>query len=188
MDTKILRLALAPLQELARTNKFKRSLDIAFGQGIPVEIKVAAPFKCFVGKTGKRFKVKIRNTKTGEARLLCSVKIEKHAERREWSAKGTTYVGFTREDVIAKSGELDPKDVTTWASSEEVISSTGWAEIGFAVSKLFKSDMVYFSTCGRCSGVGFIPAFAHVYGGICFECLGTGGLLAVGENLQYIKK
>jgi len=28
--------------------------------------------------------------------------------------------------------------------------------------------------CGRCCGKGFIPAFGHVAGGTCFNCMGRG--------------
>jgi hypothetical protein len=28
--------------------------------------------------------------------------------------------------------------------------------------------------CGKCSGVGFIPAFAHYADGVCFDCMGMG--------------
>lgn len=30
------------------------------------------------------------------------------------------------------------------------------------------------TTCGRCKGEGFIPAFAHIAGGRCIACKGKG--------------
>lgn len=29
-------------------------------------------------------------------------------------------------------------------------------------------------TCERCNGIGWIPAYNHIKGGICFGCNGTG--------------
>lgn len=184
--TKDIRAKLAQICELQRTNRFKRSLDIALAQEIPVEIRVARPFKAFEHKSGRRYKVKVVNTKAGTWYPLCRVKMEKHEERREWLAGGVCYIGYTLESVVEESRKrcgpqvAEPKDVSTWANWEEVIERTSWAEIGLAISKLFKSDLVYFETCGKCSGTGFIPAFAHVYDGVCFDCLGTGGRLALG--------
>lgn len=31
--------------------------------------------------------------------------------------------------------------------------------------------------CGRCCGKGYIPAFGHVAGGTCFNCMGRGSFV-----------
>jgi hypothetical protein len=30
------------------------------------------------------------------------------------------------------------------------------------------------ATCTKCNGTGYLPQYAHIQGGVCFECEGTG--------------
>lgn len=67
------------------------------------------------------------------------------------------------EDAEATDGG---RSVRFWVGAWEVTGVTSFAVTTTAAKKSL--------ACNRCSGRGYISAFSHVQGGVCFKCGGHG--------------
>src|SRR5687767_13470910 len=100
MTTKEIKSKFSIYYELKRTDRFKRSLDILLAIHPEITVTVAPPFKCFKSATGKKFKMKIKNTTTGKGRLIVSTKINNVEDRDVFVWRGRTFIGFTLERLL----------------------------------------------------------------------------------------
>lgn len=184
MTTKEIKSKFSIYHELKRTDRFKRSLDILLAIHPEITVTVAAPFKCFKSETGKKFKMKIKNTKTGKGRLVATTKICTVQDANVFFSRGCTYVGYTLERLLTEKGIVESEivDKHVYPHTSEEISSTDWGSIALQVSRLIESDVVHLEPCGKCNGAGIIPRFFHVAEGLCFECLGTKHKLVINQD------
>lgn len=185
MTTKDIKSTLSVFQELPRTDKFKRSLDILLQNHPEISISIARPFKCFTSQTGKKFKVKIKNLKTGNAKLICKTRLKSYSDENIFFAKGCTYMGCSLDYLLKDKGLLNSEieDRHRYAHVEEEINSTYWGEIALQISRLIECNSIHLEPCHKCNGVGIIPEFFHVAEGLCFECLGTKHKLVIDDKM-----
>jgi hypothetical protein len=54
------------------------------------------------------------------------------------------------------------------------VNDTNWSELCVNAGKLISEELVEVECCGKCNGTGYIPGFAHVAEGVCFDCMGLG--------------
>jgi len=170
-------------------DRYKTALDKVLSRDLPIKIQVAAPFKCFKSSDKKhQFKLKITNTETKECIKLCPTHITKRiSESKTWVFGNRIWSGGTRENWIAQGMPENAEETTHYPCTSEEVTSTGWSSIGLAVSKLFKSNIIFFDTCHECNGTGYKPWFAHISEGICFNCLGVGGRIAINGKIPVTK-
>lgn len=194
MTTKDIRAQVAIYTTLKKTDKFKRAVDLALAQNLPIKILVAPPFRGFVAKltNGKKatFKVKVKNTNTGSVHFIGRCVTSNHADRKS-GVYGGLHCGAGDFDTINKMllehrPDLDLTKVTYTHigahSSDDLKSLITWGDFALAISRVCKADFAHLEDCGRCSGVGIIPEFMHVYDGVCFSCCGSGKHLHTGED------
>lgn len=201
-STKEIREAVAIYTELPRTNRFKRAVDLALAQDLPLSIRVAAPFRGFTAKfsDGKTatFKIKLKNTNTGAVSFIGRCSTKTHGDYKNAFYKGCNYgiAGAAEFDqinemILRNDGAADLSKVQYTHvgahSSDDVKESITWSGFALAISKVCKKDFAHTSPCSKCSGTGFIAAFAHVSNGICFDCCGSGQNLHIGEESNKIK-
>lgn len=189
--TKEIRQAVAYFSTMPKTNKFKRAVDLALAQSLPLLIEVAGPFKSFKGTTerGKtvRAKVRIKNTRTGQGKLIGQVRISEQ-NRTDYFYKGRNFIGFDIAGIEKHIGEpVDMKDPSlsmTGPHTEERNDgvSVSWGEIARIISKLFKEDFAHTEPCWKCGGSGFLPHYAHIDNGTCWDCMGSGQHLHLGDK------
>jgi hypothetical protein len=183
MTTKEIKSAISIYQELTRTDKFKRSLDILLSSHPEIIIQVAPPFRCYKSEKGKCFKVKIKNVNTGKGRLICKTNTESISDKDVFFAKGCTYHGYTFEKLLDEKGiqSSDIVDCHVYAHTIEYVTDTYWGQIALQVSKLIESDAIHLEPCSKCNGAGILPHYFHVAEGLCFQCLGTKHSLVINE-------
>jgi hypothetical protein len=193
MTTKDIREAAAIYVALPRTNKFKRAVDLALAQDLPLSIKIAAPFKSFrvTTKEGKiaRFKVAVRNTKTGQTNYFCRSRVRLNADRKVGAFRGCHYRSdwagidqmILRDHPDADLSQVE-RNHTGEHSSDDILGSISWSAFALAISTVCKKDFAHTEPCGKCSGSGFIAFYAHVDNGVCWDCCGSGQKLYIGQE------
>lgn len=175
---------------LPRTNKFKRCID-KWLNGLKPELYIesAEPFHSYKSKTGKSFRFKLSNAR-GEGRLICrTYTANEILDESAIAQDPTSYRNIQPSDC--KSGRYingkDEKDGIDWkpcvSADRQRVDSTSWGQLALNLGKLLAQEATVFTQdCGKCGGSGFIPAFAHVYEGVCFECMGLGKHLVLDSS------
>lgn len=206
-NTKAIREAVAYFCTLPKTNKFKRALDVALAQSLPLEITAAPPFKGYRAtlKNGRKvkFKVKVKNTRTGEFRLLNPYRIEGRAGGHGLIFRGCHFgasLSFGKDYVYGMARNYAQEHKLIWTEEELAAAEytltgehtietsfdgpTSWGALARAVSDLCKQDFAHTEPCGKCSGTGFLPHYAHIDNGTCWDCMGCGWHLHLGEEAR----
>jgi hypothetical protein len=198
MTTKEIKEMVAVYSELPRTNKFKRAVDLALAQDLPLKINVAPPFKCFstVSQDGKksRYKIKFKNTRTGEVTFAVRTSLRHCADNKTGHYRGGSYSASSFDVIDRMISERHPdfnknEIVYTQVGEhffEELKSSLGWSTIALGISRVCKKDFAHTSPCGKCCGSGYLPHYAHIDNGVCWDCCGSGFHLEVGQDAQKV--
>jgi hypothetical protein len=196
MTTKEIREKAGLYDDMPRTNKFKRAVDLALAQDLPIKILIAPPFRGYEAKlkSGETasFKVKIKNTRTGGVRFFGRCCIQAIADAKWGCYRGHNFGAPSFEwidrMIVEKFPDVDLKAVvythTGEHSYDKVDSSIGWGSFARVISELFKKDFAHTEPCGKCSGSGFLPHYAHIDNGVCWDCCGSGQHLHVGKDGQ----
>jgi len=178
--------------------------EFAQRAGFEIEsIDTAPDGKVFSSKTGKGFLMRVRYTFNGNkyGKLLFrslgmkerfnheTVEISKELYEQGFEAV-TEALGWVDNPCSQMSGGSSPFTASRELSrTQEQQSAFGWKsdvvgdeeliwdELWRIFSRQYAREVLAQDTvhkCSKCSGRGYIPAFAHVYEGICFDCLGSG--------------
>jgi hypothetical protein len=167
-------------------NKFRKAVDLALAQGLPIRIEVARPFRSFKSTEGKGYKVKVVNTRTGVAKLLGRVKFEK-SERTDYhrvaGAVHCSSYSLESLDTMRDGAHAGQPYTITGPHTTENVDAVNWGRLALIISNLFKEDFAHTQICGKCSGSGFLPHYAHIDNGVCWDCMGCGFQLVLGEKV-----
>lgn len=146
------------------TNKFKRAIDRIFKELSPeIYLQLCPAWTVFKNpKTGKNFKGIISNSERG----FFIIKTR------------TDRTGILKED-LAKNPERyipyqDDEHCVYRQCKYERTDSASWGEFAYNIGKLIRNNPIFVENCSKCDGTGFLPHYAHISNGCCFQCMGVG--------------
>jgi hypothetical protein len=168
--------------ELPVTNKFKRSLDDVFKNGYEFKLDVQDIGYVFVSTSDRQYHARI-SYNGGTGKLLkrkrvinCSPTMAEYESKKEYYTEiSDKPCGSHR----LKDGEWTPM----YAAKRITIEDTSWAAIGRNVGLLIKDEFINYQYCTKCGGSGFLPHYAHIDNGVCWQCMGIGRWLKVDHKI-----
>lgn len=172
-------------QGITKDPKFKKAISDLIDSGVDITFKTAGSGKYYIGKNDKMYKYRIA---IGKKRIYTGrVKRFWNASINESTFNSTPAIYDNRPESIKESYSGRFVDI---ASDEKMIECVKdeiqkltWGSLAHTISKMIDSDMVVKDTCWRCNGQGYIPAYSHIYGGVCFKCCGVGGKLVIKDKV-----
>lgn len=165
---------ISPHTKLDSKDKFRNAIDGLINDGLSIKVICQERFYCFKSKSGKQYRMKVFVGNKGVLMCKTSISDETHISKKMYNESPQQYKLLGKSEssfTVSKSGVKTPAMIVEYDKNAEI----SWASLAQAISKLAKDQVTVIDQCYRCDGSGKLVQFAHVHGGICFKCCGTGG-------------